>query len=435
MNENFCEMCSINKIKNTFLKYTMNKKTKTVDWELLVSEQSRKWGHVIYLITGSAQGKTVNRRSIVFWKCSHHPNSPPNTFAPDDPLLANLLLDTKVVISQQEIDELISEFPGEQFYASRMDEYTKRYKKTPRTQCCREKLHGDRKVAGYEIFQNLLKNRGKHYNTTYTLLIRADEYNGKRTKYPIKCIAHETTFKYSMQDLTTITSCPCVQCRVDPHHKNVAVEIVKRRNAGRPGQIIRHAQKVKEKYNYQCAVSNSTIELQHHHVDGQDFYTETKLLWQHNGICLCGVIHRDYHNNFLSKYSVIAKEFEDYTLDSSEIQTNSSSEETTNPDLSIDGAEVSRYTFVEYLKFLIYDIQFNNSAYVNALNQALVTQNGSREASQTEVVGEITLTQVEKTLEKFCAEYKGSNWALSTREDIPFSNDSLLWKKVDAAWQ
>lgn len=407
----------------------------SVDWQKEVSQEAEKWGHVIYKITSNAQNRRLSRRSIVLWNCSHHPNSPPNSFSPDDSVLANLLVNPKVEITQQEIDELIALFPGEQFYASRIDEYTKRYKKTSRTQCCREKLHGDRKVEGYGIFQQLLKSRGKHYNTTYTLLINADEYNGKRVKYPIKCEAHGITFHYSMQDLTTITSCPCVQCRNDPQHKNVAVEIVKRRNAGRPGQIIRHAQKVKEKYNYQCALSNSTMELQHHHVDGQDFYTETQLLWEHNGICLSGVIHRDYHNNFLRNYSKIAQEFDAYTLDTSEMPTNRSGEETTDPDLSIEGAEVSRYTFVEYLKFLVYDMKFNNSAYVNALNQALITQYGSKTASQTEVLGEITLTQVEKALEQFCAEYQGSNWALSTREDIPFANDSSLWMKVDAAWQ
>lgn len=409
----------------------MNKKSQTVNWKELVSQEAQKWGHMIYKITGNP----VTRRSIVFWSCSHHPNSPPNTFLPDDPLFSNLLRENKVEISQQEVDELITLFAGEQFYASRMDEYTKRYKQTRRTQCCREKLHGDRKVTGYNIFQRLLKSRGEHYKTTYTLLIPADEYNGKRVKYSIKCEAHGITFNYSMQDLTTITSCPCVQCRVDPNHKNVAVEIVQRRNAGRPGQVIRHAQRVKEKYNYQCAVSNSTIEPHHHHVDGQDFYTETKLLWEHNGICLCGVIHRDYHHNFLTNYSMIAKEFSNYAMDLSEIPTNVRHEETTNPDFSIEGAEVSRYTFVEYLKFLIYDMKFNNSIYVNALNQALITQYGSMVASQTDLVGEITLTQVEKALTKFCAEYKGANWALSTCEDIPFANDSLLWMKVDAAWQ
>ena len=412
----------------------MNKKTETVNWKELVFQEAQKWGHVIYKITGSTQGGKVSRRSIVFWSCSHHPNSPPNVFLPEDPLLANLPLDKKVAITQEEINELIELYPGEQFYASRMDEYTKRYKKTPRTQCCREKLYGDRKEAGYEIFQRLLKSRGKHYNTTYTLLIGADEYNGKRVKYPIQCNAHGITFNYSMQDLTTITSCPCVQCRVDPDHKNVAVEIVKRRNAGRPGQIIRHAQKVKEKYNNQCALSNSTTELQHHHVDGQDFYTETKLLWELNGICLCGIIHRNYHNNFLKNYSVIAKEFGAYTLDVSEISTNVGNEETTNPDFPIQGAEVSRYTFVEYLKFLIYDMKFNNSEYVNALNQALMTQYSSAEGTQARV-GEITLPQLEEALAAFCAEYKGANWALSTREDIPFANDSSLWMKVDAVWQ
>ena len=160
------------------------------------------------------------------------------------------------------------------------------------------------KKEGFIIFETLLKNRGDHYKTKYTLLIKQSDYNGKHIKYPIKCEIHNKEFSYSMQDLNYITSCPCPDCRLDPNHKNVMVDIIKKRNGGRAGQVIRHAQKVKTKYNNQCALSKSTFELHHHHLDGSDFYEATAFDWNNNGICLCGPIHRDYHNNFLKNKSI-----------------------------------------------------------------------------------------------------------------------------------
>ena len=78
--------------------------------------------------------------------------------------------------------------------------------------------------------------------------------------------------------------------------------------------MIRHANRVKQKYNNQCALSNSTFELQHHHLDGADFYEEVALDWKNNGICLCGPIHRDFHNNFLRNNSILAKEYSNYSF-------------------------------------------------------------------------------------------------------------------------
>jgi hypothetical protein len=194
-------------------------------------------------------------------------------------------------------------------------------------------------------------------------------------KYPIKCESHEITFQYSMQDLNYITSCPCPMCRIDPNHKNGSVDIIKRRNAGRPGQVIRHASRVKAKYHSKFALSDSTFDLQHHHLDGQEFYTETQLLWEYNGICLCGTIHRDYHYNFLLNHSIIAKEYSlhkdntyTHTIHTPHIplkehvllkknSVHTFKEEFCNPDLSLAGAEISRYTFLEYLRFLKYDIK------------------------------------------------------------------------------
>ncbi len=122
-------------------------------------------------------------------------------------------------------------------------------------------------------------------------------------------------------------------------------------------------------------MSNVDIDLQHHHVDGQDFYTETKLDWEHNGVCLCGIIHRDYHYNFLPKHSKIAECFSDYAFDLS--STDLPTTDDNDPDLAIGGPEVSRYTFLEYLKFLICDIKKNNSQYVDSLNKKMVESYGS----------------------------------------------------------
>ncbi len=310
-----------------------------------------------------------------------------------------------------------------------MDEYIKTYKEADRSVCCRYQLNRNRKDSGYEIFQNLLKERGKHYKAKYTLLIPPEQYNGKLKKYPIKCEAHNQTVFYSMKDLNFITSCPCPSCRVDPNHKNECVDLIKRRNAGRPGQVIRHASKVKEKYNSKCALSNSTFDLQHHHLDGQDFYTQTQLLWQHNGICLNGTIHRDFHYNFLLNHSVIAKEYTQDTFDSTnenfDVSSTPNPSGGSNPDFNLAGAEVSRYTFLEYLRFLIYDIKKNNSLYVNALNQQMAFNSQG---------GKITLNKLEIAMQEFCDEYKGENWALVKREDIPYANNLSLWEKVDSSW-
>lgn len=309
-------------------------------------------------------------------------------------------------------------------------------KSPPRKICCREKLHGDRSLTGFNIFLNLLKERGEHYNTTYTLLIKPSEYHGKHIKYPIRCEAHQRIFSYSMQNLNSIVSCPCLECRKDPKHKNVSVDIVKRRNNGRLGQVLRHSNKIKEKYKNTCALSNSTFELHAHHLDGQDFYTETQNSWEHNGICLCGPIHRDYHNNFLINFSIIKKEYQAYILDPAE-QSFKVPLENQNPDFSLEGAEVSRYTFLEYLRFLKFDLKKNQSKYVNALNERMTLRYRELvpDNSTGERLGQITLEQIEKATQQFCNEYKGNNWALADRQDIPFANDPKLWEKVDASWQ
>ena len=164
----------------------------------------------------------------------------------------------------------------------------------------------------------------------------------------------------------------------DPNHKNVCVNIVKKRNAGRDGQVIRHAKNVKEKYNNTCALSGSTFLLQHHHLEGQDFYEEIALNWDANGICLCAPVHRDYHNNFLKNYSTIKIEYINYSFENNsdvnednESNTKKELKAETNPDYFKEGPEVSRYTFLEYLRFLIFDIKYDNSVYVNCLNDKI----------------------------------------------------------------
>lgn len=393
--------------------------------------EAKKWSHRIFLITG----EQPSRRSIVIWSCQNHPESGTSVFTSDDKKLEDLRVKGK--LSASEIEELLALYPGEPFYASRMEEYLKTYS-NPRTACCREKLHGDRTVGGYQLLKKLLDERGKHYKTIYTLLIGSNEYKGKHVKCPIKCETHNLIFYYSMQALNYTTSCPCPKCRVEPKHKNACVDIVKKRNAGRPGQVIRHASRVKAKYNNTCALTNSKVLLQHHHVDGQDFYTETQLDWQNNGICLNATVHRDYHHNFLLNHSIISKEYEKDALDPTDLLSEGLSEmDSSNPDLDLGGAEVSRYTFLEYLRFLIFDIKKNKSSYVNALNKRIVADYSSanEEYLHLDNVGKVTLESLENAIEKFSAEYKGENWALACQNDIPYANDRDLWAKVDRTWQ
>ena len=415
----------------------MLEKRKKRDWILLSEAYSKQWGHTIYRVTG----KKITRRSYVLWSCQTHPNGGTHTFVMEDTKLKEFLKDG--ILTSSEINDLLETYPGEQFYASRMDNYLKEEK--PRTECCREKLHNGRSLSGYAIFENLLASRGLHYKTIYTLLIKSADYVGKHAKVMIKCESHNTIFAYSMQNLNYMTSCPCPQCRTDPNHKNGAVDIVKKRNVGRAGQVVRHASKVKN--NNTCLVSNSSFDLHHHHLDGQDYYTETQLLWEYNGICLCGTVHRDYHYNFLKNFSKIAKEYITDASAEAEAETDifilndNTKMDITNPDFQLAGAEVSRYTFLEYLRFLIFDIQKKNSTYVNTLNEKMaleytsMTQVNPLPASLSGNLGKITLEQLEITaIKQFCSEYKGENWGLYRRKDIPYANDQRLWAKVEALY-
>lgn len=211
-------------------------------WTPRVIEQAKKWNHIVYAITGSIP----TRRSKVLWSCLNHPEYGNYFFTEDDSKLKEFTNDEENGLTQDNILNLISRFPGQAFYASRMDEYIR-----TKTTCCRTQLYNIRKEEGYQIFEKLLGERGKHYKTTYTLLTNVKDYKGKLNKVKIKCESHNNIFEYSMQDLNFNTSCPCPLCRQDPAHKNVAVDIIKMRNAGRPGQVIRHASKVKVVVLYQ----------------------------------------------------------------------------------------------------------------------------------------------------------------------------------------
>lgn len=407
----------------------MNQKN-IVNWMERVYYEAKRWGHFIYKVTGDPP----SRRSYVLWMCTNHPNGGTNIFSYSDVQLNKLLNDPKISFTKEDMDSLIRLYPGQQFYASRMEYYTKSYEKSLRTECCREKLFGGRKIDGYTIFVKLLQDRGKHYKTKYTLLIGPDQYNGRYVKYPIKCESHNQVFHYSMHALNCNTSCPCPDCRNDPNHKNVAVPIIQRRNGGRDGQIIRHAKRVKAKYGSVCFVSGSTFELQHHHLDGQDFYSMTQLEWNHNGLCLCGIVHRDYHNVFLKTVSVIAKEYANYTSDEPDVPMVADSNHLNDPDFSNEGAEVSRYTFLEYLRFLIFNAQVARNGYVDRLNAKLEKEYGSlNKGSGT--VGCITLDGLRKAIDRYSEEYVGDNWALANDSSIPFANDPSLWAKVYASWQ
>lgn len=402
------------------------------NWEEDIDKSVKQWGHVICKITD----KSPNRRSKVLWFCSNHPLDGTNEFKKDDKTLVSLIdehkKDKKKGLSKEEVENLISLYPNQKFYCSRMDTYL-----TTRTNCCGIGYINSKREEGYKSFIQLLHDRGDHYKAKYTLLISKNEYKTRTEKYPILCKNHNTQVKYSMQDLTSMTSCPCPICRTDPNHKAPCVDVVKSRNAGRPGQVVRHAENVKKKYNFACALSGSTFDLQHHHLDGRDFYEETALKWENNGICLCGTIHRDYHNNFLKKDSIIANEYKAYFFepdnDWEESIPTKNEAGSDNPDLTPNGAEVSRYTFLEYLKFLIYDVKKNNSNYVNLLNKKLEADYNKLKKPDT-TLEKITLEKLEIALEKYCNEYKAEKWALSKREDIPFANDTQLWAKVDQTW-
>jgi len=409
-----------------------SQKTLAKNWQESVFREAKKWGHIIYYITGVKE--TGKRRSFVLWSCSHHPEYGTQIFEEDNTYLS----EKKLGLNSEIIQELTQTFFGKKFYCSRMDDYLKEYTGKTRTTCCKYNLHSNRSKEGYQLFQKLLSSRGEHYRTEYTLLIPLSEYKGKHVKYPIECKAHGTQMSYSMQDLNYMTSCPCPLCRIDPQHKNVCVPIVKKRNGGRPGQITRHAFDVKAKYNFTCALSNSTFDLQHHHLDGSDFYPELRLDWEHNGICLCGTIHRDYHSNFLVNHSRIRKEYSMYPLSPQDYSEDSTDlvDDASNPDFLFQGAEVSRYTFLEYLRFLSFDIRSNQSRYVTELMNKMTHDSASLDSTNPRFgeVGSLTLEQLDLATQKFCLEYQGANWMLSTRQDILFANNPELWAKVENSW-
>lgn len=389
-------------------------------WFDLVQTEALKWNHVIYKITGL----TITRRSYVFWSCSYHPTSGTNVFLQADPLLNQFV--KKKILSLQEKNLLIENNYAKIFYASRMDNYLKLYTNARKT-CCKEQFITNKKNEGFNLFKNLLNSRSIHYNTYYVLKIEKQNYKGKHVKYPILCESHNIIFYYSMQDLNYMTSCPCLNCRIDPKHKNKSVELVKKRNAGRPGQIIRHAFRVKKKYNFTCALSNSKFDLQHHHLDGQNFYANIKLFWQYNGICLCSIIHFDYHFNFLLNHSKITKAYDHsiLLLKNKKIRNNLSG-----------GAQVSRYTFLEYLYFLKWDLTKNQGTYTKKLNKKVQKHYSSLGfKQQNKLLGEITLKSIVLAIKNFSLEYKGSNWALAQTKEIFNANNKTLWAEVDKTWQ
>jgi len=111
-------------------------------------------------------------------------------------------------------------------------------------------------------------------------------------------------------------------------------------------------------------------------------------------------------------------------------------ENNNNPNLNLQNANVSRYTFLEYLRFLIFNIQKEDSSYVNALNAQILVDYSSTvpKSADADIVGQITLELLKKATEEFSAEYKGNNWALAGRNDIFNANNSDLWAKVDNSW-
>lgn len=114
-------------------------------WKKSVLVEANKWGHKIYKITGTVP----TRRSIIFWSCTNHPNAGKNKFIKEDKVLKKYF-ETNI-LSQTELHQLLLMYPEKNFFASRMDEYLKLYKKS-RTVCCVEKLHNNRKNKGFEIF-------------------------------------------------------------------------------------------------------------------------------------------------------------------------------------------------------------------------------------------------------------------------------------------
>lgn len=270
------------------------------------------------------------------------------------------------------------------------------------------------------------------------MLTTKEEYKNRNTRCRIRCTAHNEIFEYSLISLQGYTSCACPRCRTDPKHQNRAVDNVRRIN-GRPGQ------KIDTVYVYFKNTTTSVLcQLQLLNfititLDGQDFYAETALSWNENGICLCGTVHRDYHNNFLKNHSLIAKEYSSFSF--FEIQHSTENVFSMfDPDENLDGIEVSRYTFCEYLRFLCFDIQKNNSVYVKSLNEKIEKQHFSFVKSSTKKglnsKGEwspITLEKLVSAYNTYCEEYKGENWAFATT-NLPFANDVKLWEKVEKTW-
>lgn len=205
-----------------------NKNKQNVDWAQRVSDYSLKSNHTIFKIT------KLNRRGFVLWNCNVHidnDNRSHKIFKPTQESLMKLVQNNE--LTQQELNELISKHENKYFYCTRMDQYLKQDRKS----CCEAGDLTSKQSKGFELFSQLLSDRGKHYKTTYNLLLLPQDYQGKYKKYPIRCESHGVTMNYSMQELNYNTSCPCDGCRKDPKHKNVAVPIILLRNSGREGQV------------------------------------------------------------------------------------------------------------------------------------------------------------------------------------------------------
>lgn len=107
--------------QHTNLQSTLRTKKPPISWLVLVNLEAQRWGHKIYKVTGNLP----TRRSIVLWGCLQHPKSGLHTFTKEDLKLKSFL--EKQLLLHSDFQELLEAYPQEFFYASRMDEYLKRF--------------------------------------------------------------------------------------------------------------------------------------------------------------------------------------------------------------------------------------------------------------------------------------------------------------------
>lgn len=223
----------------------------------------------------------ISRHGKVIWRCKKHkymkPYSNPTAFIAAD---------------------------GKPAYAT----YTKNFIK--KQICCGVGQEERARAEGYQILLDRLKERGKTYNTVYTLvnIKSAEEYSNKRgLRIVVFCEKHQVTTTFSSAEtLIRHTAFPCSVCRQEKENFGKLDEKLKKTYAAKD-ESARKAFRLDAVniWGERCMLTKTSftqqgsLYLDAHHLNSSNTYPELKKQAKNNSIILMTPIHQAFHFDFL----------------------------------------------------------------------------------------------------------------------------------------